>query len=157
MEEPLIHAGNRAVFRVGAIKKSMGDLSGMQEIILKPIGFVSSEVSERRDENWGQTRSRIILKPEFAGGLKGLEDFSHALIVCYLHEAAFETEKHLRRRPRNLAAMPRVGIFSLVMTRIHGFEPAKFRWGWGRVARDRTQDTYRGGLMRMDDSDAPVK
>ena len=84
----------------------------MNKIIIEPIGFVSSTVSERMDANWGKVKSKIILEPEFAGALLGLEDFSHAIIVSYLHEANFEKEKHLQRRPRNLKTMPMLGIFS---------------------------------------------
>lgn len=84
----------------------------MAEIKLKAIGFVSSPVTERMDENWGEIQSKIILEPEFAGGLLGLECFSHAIIVTYLHEAAYEEDKHLQRRPRNLETMPITGILS---------------------------------------------
>ncbi|MEJ2040946.1 MAG: tRNA (N6-threonylcarbamoyladenosine(37)-N6)-methyltransferase TrmO [Desulfosarcinaceae bacterium] len=84
----------------------------MEEIKLKPIGSVSSPVTERMDENWGEIISKIILKPESSGALLGLGDFSHAIIVTYLHQANYEKEKHLQRRPRNLETMPMVGILS---------------------------------------------
>jgi tRNA-Thr(GGU) m(6)t(6)A37 methyltransferase TsaA len=84
----------------------------VDDITLRPIGTVSSPVTERTDENWGEIRSKIILDPEFAGGLLGLEGFSHAIVVTYLHQARYQKEKHLRRRPRNLATMPEVGILS---------------------------------------------
>ncbi|MCP3874662.1 MAG: tRNA (N6-threonylcarbamoyladenosine(37)-N6)-methyltransferase TrmO [Desulfobacteraceae bacterium] len=84
----------------------------MNEIKLKHIGLVSSSVTERMDENWGEIKSKIILEPEFSGALRGLEGFSHAIIVTYLHQASFEKEKHLHRRPRNLETMPQVGILS---------------------------------------------
>ena len=84
----------------------------MDEINLRPIGTVSCPVTERTDENWGEIRSRIVLDPEFAGGLLGLDGFSHAIVVTYLHQARYEREKHLQRRPRNLASMPRIGIFA---------------------------------------------
>jgi tRNA-Thr(GGU) m(6)t(6)A37 methyltransferase TsaA len=84
----------------------------MNEIRLKPIGIVSSLVTERMDINWGKVKSKIILKPEFDGALLGLEGFSHAIIVTYLHQANYEKEKHLQRRPRNLETMPKVGILS---------------------------------------------
>jgi len=84
----------------------------MNEIRLKPIGYVSSPVTERTDENWGEITSRIILQPEYIGALSGLEDFSHAVIVTYLHQAHYEKEKHLQRRPRGLETMPKVGILS---------------------------------------------
>ena len=82
------------------------------DIRLQPIGFVSSPVTERTDENWGEIRSTVVLNPEFAGALLGLEDFSHAIVVTYLHQARFEKGKHLQRRPRNLETMPKVGILS---------------------------------------------
>ena len=44
------------------------------DITLQPIGFVSSPVTERTDENWGETRSKVVLNPEFAGALLGLEE-----------------------------------------------------------------------------------
>lgn len=84
----------------------------MNEIKLYPIGHVSSSVTERMDQNWGEIKSKIILQPEFAGALLGLEGFSHAIIVTYLHQAHYEKEKHLQRRPRNLETMPKVGIFA---------------------------------------------
>ena len=85
----------------------------MQDTItLKPVGFVSSPVIQRVDENWGQVVSRVILEPQYSNGLKGLDGFSHAIIVTYLHESSYNPEKHLRRRPRGLESMPELGIFS---------------------------------------------
>ena len=84
----------------------------MKEIKLTPIGFVSSPVTEQTDENWGRIMSRIVLQPEYIGALSGLEDFSHAIIITYLHQAKYEIEKHLQRRPRGLEDMPKIGVFS---------------------------------------------
>ena len=84
----------------------------MNKIKLEPIGYVLSSVNERMDENWGEIKSKIILNSEYTGALLGLEKFSHAIIVTYLHQAKYEKEKHLQRRPRNLETMPKVGIFS---------------------------------------------
>ncbi len=84
----------------------------MKEIKLKPIGFVSSPITERVDENWGEIKSKTILFQDYDGAFLGLEKFSHAIIVTYLHEANYIKEKHLKRRPRNLKTMPLVGIFS---------------------------------------------
>jgi tRNA-Thr(GGU) m(6)t(6)A37 methyltransferase TsaA len=83
-----------------------------KEIKFVPVGFVSSSITEQTDENWGQVISRVLLQPEYTGALSGLEDFSHAIIITCLHQAKYEKEKHLRRRPRGLESMPEVGIFS---------------------------------------------
>ena len=46
------------------------------------------------------------------GDFLGLQNFSHAIIVTYLHQANYERGKHLQRRPRGQEDMPKVGIFS---------------------------------------------
>lgn len=84
----------------------------MQDIIMQPIGYVKNNVQDKKDESWGEEVSTIILNEEFHTGLKGLEDFSHAIIVYYLNQAKFQRDKHLQRRPQNREEMPLVGIFS---------------------------------------------
>jgi tRNA-Thr(GGU) m(6)t(6)A37 methyltransferase TsaA len=81
-------------------------------IDVRPIGQVESSVEETVDENWGSVISKIVLLPEYAEGLDGLDGFSHAIVVTYLHKAKYDRERHLKRRPRGLAPMPLVGIFS---------------------------------------------
>lgn len=84
----------------------------MENITLSPIGYVSNDIPEKKDDFWGNSISTITLKNEFRGGLTGLEEFSHAIILCYLDKAHYIPEKHLIRRPRNRQDMPLLGIFS---------------------------------------------
>ena len=84
----------------------------MEKIILTPIGMVKNSVANRKDTSWGDDVSLIILDEQYAGGLKGLEDFSHAVILFHLDQAKYDREKHLQRRPQNRDDMPLVGIFS---------------------------------------------
>ena len=84
----------------------------IKEIKMTPIGFVRSSVTERVDESWGKVTARIDLLPEYKGSLLGLADFSHAIIVTYLHLAKYIPAKHLQRRPQGLKSMPVVGLFS---------------------------------------------
>jgi tRNA (adenine37-N6)-methyltransferase len=82
------------------------------KISMNQIAEVKNEVKDRMDANWGNIISEIELNEEYNGALKGLEDFSHAILVTYLHQAKFDKEKHILRRPRNLDSMPLVGILS---------------------------------------------
>lgn len=84
----------------------------MQNIIMKPIGYVHNDVETKKDISWGKDVSKIILNEEYHNGLKGLEDFSHVTIIYYLDKARYDKEKHLQRRPQNREDMPLVGIFS---------------------------------------------
>ena len=84
----------------------------MEKITLTPIGIVKNCVTIRKDTSWGDDISLIKLDEQYASGLKGLEDFSHAIILVHLDKAMYEKEKHLQRRPQNRDDMPLVGIFS---------------------------------------------
>jgi tRNA-Thr(GGU) m(6)t(6)A37 methyltransferase TsaA len=76
------------------------------------IGTVKSPITEAVDMNWGEVVSEIILKPEYAPGLLGIEDFSHLLVITFLHEAEYIPEKHLRRHPQEREDIPLIGIFA---------------------------------------------
>ena len=84
----------------------------MKSIEMTPIGRVENTVAEKKDTAWGANVSSIILEEQYAGGLAGLDRFSHAIILYYLDQAQFVKEKHLQRRPQNREDMPMVGIFS---------------------------------------------
>ncbi len=84
----------------------------MKEISMKPIGYVKNEVQEKKDVSWGDDISDILLEEDYYKGLRGLEDFSHAIILYYLDKAEYITDKHLQRHPQNRQDMPLVGVFS---------------------------------------------
>jgi len=80
--------------------------------MFKPIGFIKSDIKEKIDCNWGEVISEIVINKELEDGLKGLEDFSHVIIVYHLNEAKFIKDKHLVRLPQGRKDMPEIGIFS---------------------------------------------
>ena len=82
------------------------------DLTVRPIGTVKNYVTDRKDTAWGEDVSDVILDRAYIGGLKGLEDFSHAIIVFLLDQAHFDPEKHLQRRPQNRDDMPVTGIFA---------------------------------------------
>ncbi|RKM55750.1 tRNA (N6-threonylcarbamoyladenosine(37)-N6)-methyltransferase TrmO [Butyrivibrio sp. X503] len=71
------------------------------KIEMKSIGYVRNEVKDRKDVSWGEDTSSIVLEKQYYSGLKGLEDFSHVIILYHLDKAKFEKDKHLQRRPQN--------------------------------------------------------
>lgn len=76
------------------------------------IGSIVSPVKEPVDENWGGVVSEIVLNEGYADGLVGLEDFSHAIIIYFMHLATDKERIKIRRRPQGRDDMPFVGIFS---------------------------------------------
>ena len=82
-------------------------------ITLTPIGTVRNTVTEPTDTGWGQIESTIVLDEQWAGAFDGLDQFSHALVLTFLHRVA---ERHTaipaRRHPRNRDDMPLLGVLA---------------------------------------------
>ncbi len=53
-----------------------------------------------------------MLEKKYAAGLKGLKDFSHILVIFHMHEAKFDQQVDLLRRPQGRKDMPKIGIFA---------------------------------------------
>lgn len=79
---------------------------------LSPIGSVKSPVAEASDENWGDVVAEIHLKDSLATGLRGIEQFSHLIIIFFMHRSTFNPAVHLVRRPQGRGDMPEIGIFA---------------------------------------------
>ena len=79
---------------------------------IEVIGKVISPVKAGVDEGWGDVVSEIRLKERYAPGLVGLNEFSHVLVVFYMHKSTFEEGDHLQRRPQGRQYMPYIGIFA---------------------------------------------
>lgn len=79
---------------------------------LEPIGVIRSPVKEGVDTGWGSVVSEIRIDKSWQAGLKGLEQFSHILVVFYMHQSSFNAQSDLVRRPQGRADMPQIGIFA---------------------------------------------
>ena len=81
-------------------------------IQFNPIGVVKSPVTKMSQGNWGNVQSEIQLNSDYMQGLKGLEAFSHVMVVFYMDRAAFSHSEHILRRPRGQEGMPEIGVFA---------------------------------------------
>ncbi|MGC9778849.1 MAG: tRNA (N6-threonylcarbamoyladenosine(37)-N6)-methyltransferase TrmO [Candidatus Heimdallarchaeota archaeon] len=79
---------------------------------LEPIGFVKNEVLNPYDREWGKVISEIIVNENYVSGLIGLEDFTHAIIIFFMHKASFSKENHLERHPKRRLDLPKIDIFA---------------------------------------------
>ena len=91
------------------------------QISLKPIGYVRTERSDSEvSQSWPKgVPGRITLFPEYSAGLRGLEGFSHLIIVAWLHKVSEENRNVLKVRFRRftrlgmrLEDLPEVGVFA---------------------------------------------
>lgn len=79
---------------------------------MEVIGTVKSTVTEGVDENWGDIVSEIHIEERYAPGLAGLGEFSHIIVVFFMHKSTFHPETHLQRRPQGRSDFPLMGIFA---------------------------------------------
>ena len=64
-----------------------------EQVTLEAIGFVRNDVAKPRPHGWDSVESRIEVRAEHAGRLRGLDEYSHVLVVSYLDLAAEAPEK----------------------------------------------------------------
>ncbi len=89
------------------------------EIVLKPIGIVHTKLSDEEVKNsWEGVEGVVEVFREYVEGLEGIEDFSHIIILAYLHKTTEKQKKVLKVRHRRLLRfgikigdIPEVGVF----------------------------------------------
>jgi tRNA-Thr(GGU) m(6)t(6)A37 methyltransferase TsaA len=88
-------------------------MDSLAEFIVRPIGIVEKgtqrEKVQRTTKSRYQITSRIRIFDEFAGGLEGIDAYSHLMIIWLMHR---ERELKMKIKPWNRNDMPEVGIFS---------------------------------------------
>jgi tRNA-Thr(GGU) m(6)t(6)A37 methyltransferase TsaA len=91
-------------------------------VCFKPIGYVRTVFRDDEVRSaWPHgVEGFVEVLEEYAEGLKGLEGFSHVLIVAYLHRVPEEARRTLKAKPRRLTRfgfkleeLPEVGVFAL--------------------------------------------
>ena len=80
------------------------------EIRLTPIGIVVEGIPrEPRHGSRYMITSKIRIFDEYRDGLRGLEEYSHAIIIFWMHEVE---EVRLLDKPRHAKDAPVIGVFA---------------------------------------------
>jgi tRNA (adenine37-N6)-methyltransferase len=80
---------------------------------VEAVGWVRSPRREPRDDDWGPVRASIELAPGYGPeAVRGLEAFSHLVVVYLFDRVDPATVVRGTRRPRGNPAWPEVGIFA---------------------------------------------
>jgi tRNA-Thr(GGU) m(6)t(6)A37 methyltransferase TsaA len=78
----------------------------------KTVGTVSNEIKQPGRFNFDDTVSTIILVPKFARALDGIEEFSHIVVIFWLHRIKRTERTILKTHPRRDLSLPLTGIFA---------------------------------------------
>lgn len=81
----------------------------IKEFSFKSIGIVHSSVIEPEMRDWDDIVSEIRIDRKWDKALKGLEDFSHIIVLFYLSRSK---GVKLQTHPKGREDLPLVGMFS---------------------------------------------
>lgn len=83
-------------------------------ILMTPIGRVEGGRAVPEDDDWGDSRARIVLDPgRFDDeALMGLDTFSHAEVIFVFDKVGDDQIVTGARHPRGNTDWPRIGIFA---------------------------------------------
>lgn len=82
------------------------------ELTLKAIGVVRNEVKPATTKHdWEKITSEIVIDSRLTEALDGLEEFSHLIVLYWMHQAACG-EVPLKVHPMGTPELPLVGLFA---------------------------------------------
>ncbi len=81
-------------------------------VLLEAVGEVRCLVSSATEAPWADVVSELHLTKAVAGGLQGIDQFSHLLVIFFMHQASYRPDRDLIRRPGGRDDMPSLGIFA---------------------------------------------
>lgn len=86
----------------------------MPEMVLKAIGVVrnSQKQAPSPRSRWDKTVSEIVIDESLTEALDGLEDYSHIIVLYWMHRLA-EDGTPLKQRPMGRLDRPLKGLFAL--------------------------------------------
>lgn len=85
----------------------------MTDIILRPVGAVRNQIKQSvkyGTVDWREITSEIMVDDSLSKALDGLEEFSHILLLYWMHRSAGPLP--LKIHPRGDSQLPLVGLFA---------------------------------------------
>lgn len=84
------------------------------EVTLKAIGVVHNGIKQRPEQvpfGWEKVVSDIVVNSSLTEALDGLEEFSHIVVLFWMHQAA-AGQPPLKIHPMGKPELPLVGLFA---------------------------------------------
>ena len=81
-------------------------------INLVPIGRVVNDIEYPSHVKWETITSEVVIVPKLVEALDGIDGFSHAVIIFYLHKVGEERRSRLKVHPQGKRELPLVGVFA---------------------------------------------
>ena len=86
----------------------------LPDMTLKAIGIVRNKVGQKPEPgyDWWGIVSEIVVDSGLTGALDGLDEFSHIIVLYWMHQAAVTGQLPTKVHPRGKRDSPLVGLFA---------------------------------------------
>ncbi len=81
-------------------------------IVLKPIATVKNSVREIGKRGWAEVVSELVFDPSFEDAMDGLEDFSHIVVLYWMHRSPAWERSMSKTHPQMRPDLPLVGVLA---------------------------------------------
>jgi tRNA-Thr(GGU) m(6)t(6)A37 methyltransferase TsaA len=85
-------------------------MSKLPKVTFKTIGIIRNELKKRERRDTRNVISKIIIDPALTEGLDNLDEFSHIIVIYWLHQS--RTPFPLKVHPRHQKELKPVGVFA---------------------------------------------
>lgn len=87
--------------------------SNRESMELRAIATVKNEVRETgKREDWDRIVSEIVFNPAFEDALDGLKEFSHVIVLFWMHRSSAGECPVTKTHPQMRKDLPLVGVFA---------------------------------------------
>lgn len=81
-------------------------------MILRAVGRVVNGIHQRPDGGWNDVQSTIEIEERYLPALDGVTEYSHVLVLFWLHRVTDEDRRTLKVHPMGRRDLPRAGVFA---------------------------------------------
>ena len=81
-------------------------------LVAAPIGFIRNEVKNPGMHDWSNVVSEVVVEPRFKEALDGLEEYSHIVVLFWMHRSSAGEHIAMKTHPQRRADLPLVGVFA---------------------------------------------
>jgi tRNA-Thr(GGU) m(6)t(6)A37 methyltransferase TsaA len=81
-------------------------------LVLKPIATVKNDAKEIGRHDWEQVVSDLIVRPDLEDALEGLEEFSHIVVIFWMHLSPSGESTPHKTHPQMRPDLPLVGVLA---------------------------------------------
>jgi tRNA-Thr(GGU) m(6)t(6)A37 methyltransferase TsaA len=85
-------------------------MSKLPSVTFRAIGIVHSKIKKREHRDTRNVVAEIVIDPALAEGLDNLDEFSHIIVIYWLHQS--HQPAPLKVHPRHRQELTPVGVFA---------------------------------------------